>query len=343
MTEELQLSSIQQRIAALKRSQADGAPKSPPFLHPPTERSSSALTQRAPQPTQTPSAQPEVRAKKTPPPLPTRRADRQPPHLPVRPELPTRPGLPARPEPLERLQPPSHPEVRPTLPPRRPTDPSRKWSQESVVSDSSYSTAVRSVRHAASTTSLRSNDTGRIKAPAWGETELPVLPPKRPQDDLKPLPRPESSSSSMVSGLTSKISALRGRAPVSPSPSSSARSVPSHPSAGDSSPRPQIPPHLSPAAQTQQNGTNGDVEEYRPSLPIRRLPPPAAADSIKDARQAGFGGFNKSPVSPPRPGSTPSVNGASIGGPPPVPHGSRPSGYSPSKTSGRGKVSNVDK
>lgn len=344
MTEELQLSSIQQRIAALKRSQAGGAPQSPPFLHPPTERSSGALIQRAPRPTQTPSAQPEVRAKKTPPPLPTRRADRQPPSLPARPELLTRPGLPARPEPPERLQPPSHPEVRPTLPPRRPTDPSRKWSQESVVSDSSYSTAVTSVGHAASTTSLSSNDSGRIKAPAWGTTELPVLPPKRPQDDLKPPPRPESSSNSMVSGLTSKISALRGRVPISSSPSSSARlSVPSHPSAGDSSPRPQIPPRRSPAVQTQPNGTNGDAEEYRPSLPIRRLPPPSAADSIKDARQAGFVGFNKSPGSPPRPGSTPSVNGASSGGPPPVPYGSRPSAHSPSETSGRGKVSNIDK
>jgi hypothetical protein len=357
MTEELQLSSIQQRIAALKRSQAGGAPQSAPFLHPPTERSSlansrpsynvngsalsGALIQSAPRPTQTPSAHPEVRAKKTPPPLPTRRADRPP--LPARPELQSRPDLPARPVAPERLQPPSHPEVRPTLPPRRPTDPSRKRSQESVVSDSSYSTAVTSVGYAASATSLSSNDTGRIKAPAWGKTELPVLPPKRPQDDLKPLPRSESSSNSMVSGLTSKISALRGRVPRSPSPSSSARfSVPSHPSAGDSSLRPQIPPHRPPAAQTQSNETNGDAEEYRPSLPIRRLPPPSTADSIKDARQAGFVGFNKSPGSPPRPGSTASVNGASRGGPPPVPHGSRPSAYSPPETSGRGKVFNID-
>jgi hypothetical protein len=359
MAEEPQLSSIQQRIAALQRSQAGGAPQSPPLLHPPTERSSSAnsrlsydvngsassgaLIQRAPRPTQTPSAQPEVRAKKTPPPLPTRRADRPAPPLPARQELPTRPDLQAHPEPPEQLQPPSHPEFRPTLPPRRPTDSSRKQSQESVVSDSSYSTAATSVGRAASTTSLSSNDTGRIKAPAWGKTELPVLPPKRPQDDLEPLPRSESSSNSMVSGLTSKISSLRGRVPRSSSSSSSARpSLPSHPSAGGSSPRPQIP-HRHAAAQIQQNETNGDAEEYRPSLPIRRLPPPSSADSIKDARQAGFGGFNKSPGSPPRPGSTPSVNGASSGGPPPVPHGSRPSAYSPPETSGRGKVSNVDK
>lgn len=294
MAEELQLSSIQQRIAALKRSQAGG--ESPHLSYNGNGSAlSGALIQKAPRPTQTPSAQPEVRAKKTPPPLPTRRADRPPPPLPARPE---------------RLQPPSHSGVRPTLPPRRPTDPS-----------------------------LSSND--RIKAPAWGKTELPVLPPKRSQDDLKPLPRSESSSNSMVSGLTSKISALRGRVPRSSSPSSSARfSLPSHPPSGDSSPRPQIPSHR---PQTQQNETNGDAEEYRPSLPIRRLPPPSTADSIQDARQAGFVGFNKSPGSPPRPGSTPSVNGASSGGPPPVPHGSRPSAYSPPETSGRGKVSNIDK
>ncbi|CEJ56859.1 hypothetical protein PMG11_05575 [Penicillium brasilianum] len=354
MAEEPQLSSIQERIAALKRSQTGEAPQSPPFLRPPTERSSSAngslsynvngsalngaLIQRAPRPTQTPSAQPEVRAKKTPPPLPTRRADRPPPRL------PTRPDLPAQSEPPERAQPPSDPEVRPRLPPRRPTDPSRKRSQESVVSGSSHSTSVPSLRHAASTTSLSSNGTGRIKAPAWGQTELPVLPPRRPQEDLKPLPRSESSSNSMVSGLTSKLSALRGKMPrSSSSPSSSAQSSsPSHPSAGDSSLRPQIPPHRPPAAQTEPIEPNGDAEEYRPSLPIRRLPPPSTADSMKDARQAGFGGSKKSPGIPPRPGSTPSVNGASSGGPPPVPHGSRPSGYSPPDTSGRGKVSNID-
>jgi hypothetical protein len=364
MTEEPQLGSIQHRIAALKQSQTGGAPQAPPFLRPPTERSSSAnnrlsynvngsaldgasIQRLAPRSPQTPSPHPEVRAKKTPPPLPTRRADRPPPPLPARRELPTRPDLPARPEPPERPQPPSHPEVRPTLPPRRPTDPSRKRSQESVVSDSSYSTAVTSVGHTASTTSLSSNGTGRIKAPAWGKTELPVLPPKRPKEDLtdvKPLPRSESSSNSMVSGLTSKISALRGRVPRSPSSSSSARlSELSHPSAGDSSPRPQIPPHWPPGVETQTTGTNGDVEEYKPSLPIRRLPPPSTADSVKDARQAGFVGLNKSPGSPPRPGSTPSVHGASSGGPPPIPHGSRPSAYSPPETSGRGKVSNIEK
>jgi hypothetical protein len=360
MTEEPQLGSIQERIAALKRSQssqsqAGGAPQSPPFLHPPTERSSSANSRlsyhvngsvlNGPRSTQTSSAEPEVRAKKTPPPVPTRRADRPPPPLPTRPDLPARPEATQR----QRPQPPSSPEVRPTLPPRRPTDLSRKRSQESVLSNTSYSTAGTSLRHAASTTSLSSNDTGRIKAPAWGQTELPVLPPKRPQaqDDLKPLPRSESSSNSMVSGLTSKISALRGRVSgsLSSSPSSSARSsVPSHSSARDSSPRPQIPPRRPSAAQTQANGTNGDAEEeYRPSLPARRLPPPSSADSIKNDRQAGFGSFNKSPGSLTRPGSTPSVNGASSGGPPPVPHGSRPSAHSPPQTSGRGKVSNIDK
>lgn len=122
MTEKPQLSSIQQRIAALKQLQAGGgALQSPPFLHPPTKRSSSALSrlsynvngsaldgawiQRAPRLTQTPSPQPEGRAKKTPPPLPTRRTDRPPPLL-ARPEFPSRPRLPELPE---QLQSPSHP------------------------------------------------------------------------------------------------------------------------------------------------------------------------------------------------------------------------------------------
>ncbi|KAJ5489755.1 Thioredoxin [Penicillium diatomitis] len=310
MAEEVQLGSIQERIAALKRSQAGGdaavtQPSS--FLQPSIERNNSSVhgclsynvKASAPQPASnpTPSPRPEVRPKKIPPPLPTRSRTDPPPS-----SRPARPDLPARPEAPGRVLPCALPEARPTLPPRPITDPPRKQSQGSVVSDSS---------------SCRGG-TGR------------------PQEELKPLPRSESSSNSMVSGLSSKISALRGKvSKTSSSTSSSSSSAPQPPSTRPS------------AAERQSTEPNGEDEEYRPTLPARRLPPTSSTDNIEHARQAGFGGLNRSTGNPPTLVDRPSVNGGLNGGPPPVPHGSRPSVYSPPKPSppvpsGTGTVTNID-
>lgn len=355
MTEEPQLGSIQQRIAALKQSQAaqssNGA-EPPPFLRPPIERSKSAnippsyavtgsvidnasignepasiQTQRsAPRPPPALSPKPELRPKKAPPPVPTRRSDRPPP-----PPPPVRSESPARPEPPVRPQLPARQESRPNLPPRRTTQLSHRPSQESVLSDASHSTTATSVGRGASTTSLNSNGNGRIKAPAWGETDLPVLPPRRPREepiDLTPAPRSESRFSK--SGLTGKLSALRGKIPGSSSSStstSSRPSVPSRPSARDPSPAgPRLPPRRPSGVETQAYDTHAEAEEeeVRPSLPARRLPPPSAVNNLPDSRQLGFGGLNKSPGIPLRPSSTPTANGAASRVPPPVPTGSRP-------------------
>ncbi|KAJ5584947.1 uncharacterized protein N7459_004747 [Penicillium hispanicum] len=370
MTEEPQLGSIQDRIAALKQSQAQpsGSPEAS-FLRPIAERSRSAnnppsyhvngsvldsasignepadtRAQRSgPRPPPTPSPRPEVKPKpKVPPPLPTRKSNRLPP-----------PSPPARPE------------VRPALPPRRPTEPSRRPSLESVKSDVSQSTVATtattpSVGRGASSVSVNSiGSNSRIKAPAWGDAELPALPPRRVREDpvdLQPPPRSESKLG--VGSLTSKISSLRGKVP---SPAPSRPSLPSRPSArsdtstststsaapplpsrppvrsdtstspapqlpvrpparAGTSPAPQLPPRRPSGQETQTNGT-GDVP---PSLPIRRLPPTSSAADLNNIRQSGFGGLNKSPGNPPRSSSTSTERPVSNGAPPPIPHSSRP-------------------
>ncbi|KAJ6051426.1 hypothetical protein N7460_001960 [Penicillium canescens] len=304
MTEEPQLNSIQQRIAALNQSQLARPPGPEPFLRPTPERSMptddhSERPVLRPPPMET--LRPDLKPKpKAPPPLPTRRADRQAP-----------PPPPAR----------------PALPPRRPTDQPRRPSLESTTSDASYSTTstATTAGRNASSTSVNSNGNNRIKAPAWGATELPALPPKRPKEqvNLEPAPRPTSKRSfgNLSSRITSKIN-LPGSKPAAPSPPSqpprpsvlSRPSLPSRMETNDDAPTPQLPPRRPSGVQSQTNGT---TEDEGPPLPIRRtLPPPPSAAKISDARQFGFG--NKSPSIPVRPSSTPA------GTPPPIPHGSRP-------------------
>ncbi|KAJ5718384.1 hypothetical protein N7488_004030 [Penicillium malachiteum] len=340
MTEEPQLGSIQDRIAALKQSQAARPSAEPPLFRPAADRSQSTNNPPSynghgsildsasigneptgPQtqypvarPPPTPSARPDLKPKpKVPPPLPTRK-DRQPP-----PPPPTRSELPER---------------RPALPPRRPTEePSRKPSIESLTSNASYSTTAtaRSLGRGASSTSVNSVGSNRIKAPAWGETNLPVLPPRRVREDpidVEPPPAPRSESK--FSGLTSKLSSLRGK--PAPAPSAPARptresrpSLPTRPSVrSEKSPAPPPLPSRRPSGQAPPTyETNEDAEEERPSLPARRLPPPSNAADLDSIRQGGFGGL-KVPSLPVRPSSSPAETSASNRPPPPVPLGSRP-------------------
>ncbi|KAJ5102234.1 hypothetical protein NUU61_004456 [Penicillium alfredii] len=313
MTEEPQLGSIQQRIAALKQSQVarpDDGPE--PFLRPATERSNSAnnppsynvtgsvldrasignepADDRPRRPVPRPpshSSRPDVKPKpKVPPPVPSRKSEGEPPPTPARPA------------------------DRPALPPRRPTDPPRRPSLESVTSDASYSTASTTGR-GTSTTSVNTNGNSRVKAPAWGTDDLPPLPPRRTEESKAPqLPsRPKSRAS--IGSLSSKLS-LTSRGP-SPSP-------PSLPTRRDRSPAPpQLPPRTT--SGTEMN-SNGATENSSPNLPPRKLPPPPSATKINDARQLGFG--NKNPRPPPRSNSTPAQESAPSGVPPPIPHGSRP-------------------
>ncbi|KAJ5256910.1 hypothetical protein N7478_013014 [Penicillium angulare] len=331
MADEPQLGSIHERIAALKLSQAARAPgpepplfpagadRSQPVNSPPSydestrnEPASERQHRPAARPPPTPSPRPELKPKpKVPPPLPTRR-DRGPP-----------PPPPARSEFSER---------RPALPPRRPTEePLRRQSIESITSDASHSTTattIGSLGRGASSTSVNSTGGSRIKAPAWGETQLPVLPPKRVKEDIldTPPPPPSSSSESRFGGLTSKLSSLRGKVPGSSSSTPARPARPNLPSrltngSNTSLSQPSLPPRR---PSGQQTPVDESTNEAAPSLPARRLPPPSIAEDINGLRNAGFGGL-KNPRLPARPSSTPADNAPVQNcGPPPIPHGTRP-------------------
>ncbi|KAF9253548.1 hypothetical protein LCP9604111_1074 [Penicillium roqueforti] len=331
MAEDPQLNSIQQRIAALNQSQLARPPGGPGPSFRPTERSASVnnppsydavgsvvdrtsvgnepadnRTQRPvlrPPPMET--LRPQVKPKpKAPPPLPTRRSDRLPPPTPAR----------------------------PPLPPRRPTDQKRRPSLESATSDASHSTTstatTTTTGRGTSTTSVNSTGNNRIKAPAWGETELPALPARRPKEQvsLEPAPRPTISSKrsfgSLSARLTSKISLPGSKPPVPSIPSQPAQPTQpprptSSPNPNQSPPRyedeqppvPRLPSRRPSAVPTDTNGTGDDSSV---NLPIRKtLPPPPMPAQRKDPRQLGFGNPKSSTAAP---------NGT----PPPVPHGSRP-------------------
>ncbi|KAJ5295742.1 hypothetical protein PENANT_c001G11324 [Penicillium antarcticum] len=338
MTEEPQLNSIQQRIAALNQSQLARPPGPEPFLRPTPERSVPISPppsyDSVVSPTRVPSRneQSEDRSERPvlrPPPMETLRPDLKPKPKPP-PPLPTRRS--------DRQAPPTPP-ARPSLPPRRPTDRPRRPSLDSTTSDASYSTnsTATTAGRNASSTSVNSNGNNRIKAPAWGATELPALPPKRPKEQvsLEPPPRPTPTSKRSFGNLSSRITSkinLPGSKPAGPSPPNQPRrpspsprpsipsrpSLPTRPQTNDDAPTPQLPRQPSGV----QSHLNGAAEDEGPALPVRRtLPPPPSASRINDARQLGFG--NKSPSIPAQPSSTPAHNPPG-GTPPPIPHGSRP-------------------
>ncbi|XHG04272.1 hypothetical protein AWENTII_007548 [Aspergillus wentii] len=207
----------------------------------------------------------------------------------------------------------SMPQLAPALPARRPSAGSvqRKISQESLASDTSFSTVSTRRTAGTSSTSVDSNNAGRsLRAPAWGTTDLPPLPPKREEKPAPP-PRPKSSGGKSVDSLSSKIKipGLPRRASNSSiSTTASTRSAPAVP------PVPPVP-RLPPRTGSYNNQNNSEQEEAAPKLPTRRLPPPPSASAVDKIRQSGFGGLNKSSsAAEPAPSAVP----------PPVPLSSRP-------------------
>ncbi len=165
---------LQQRIAALNASHVSRVPGDPPPTRSkpqiPLERPAISLRQRSinnppervngsvtditignlPNGTKIPQIPPPPtvhnvteRSKPTPPPLPKRQ-----------------PSQPC-----------------PALPPRRPTDQSSR--RDSLESASSVISSVSATPTELSRTKSRDSSSGRIKAPAWGDVELPPLPTKQ--------------------------------------------------------------------------------------------------------------------------------------------------------------------
>ncbi|KAJ5650410.1 uncharacterized protein N7484_004133 [Penicillium longicatenatum] len=332
MTEEPQLGSIQERIAALKQSQAahPSGPE-PPLFRPAAERGQPA---RPPpsydesesafdgdstrnKPTDGRTQRPVVRPPPTPSPRPELKPKPKAPH-PCQHErtarlLPLLQGALSSPRgaPLCRLE------------------DRQKINQGGPRLNRSPPMPL-TLQLRRPTTGTTGN--GRIKAPAWGETELPVLPPRRIREDpidVQPPPRSESKSDSRLNGLTSKLSSLRGKG-ASPSPPTrpSRPALPTRSSIrSEKSPAPPPLPVRRPSGldvpSYGPDETNNPDQQGPPSLPTRRLPPPANTATLDNIRQSGFGGL-KTPNLPVRPNSTPATNTSPNGVPPPIPLGSRP-------------------
>ncbi|KAE8356998.1 hypothetical protein BDV28DRAFT_1096 [Aspergillus coremiiformis] len=301
MAEETQVLSIQQRIAALNQSQAGpqsagssllGAQPTP-FVSRPTpsrqqtinnppvnaqnctgnrlsdgNESTDAQQKLTPRPPPTPGQRSKV-----PPPLPIRKAST---------------------------------ESAPALPPRRPSGFSRRESRESLASDVSYSTSTSAGRTTiASTTSNDSGTIRSVRAPAWGETKLPPLPPKR-QDTktVQPLPRPKPSPANISRSLS------HGR-PTLPPRRESTNSTSTNGSRSTSRP----PPLPSRVHRDKSPGPSADNHDKQST---RKLPPPLPSSAaLEKIQSSGFAGINRNTDSS---GPESRQNGV----PPPVPLATRP-------------------
>ncbi|PYH96579.1 hypothetical protein BO71DRAFT_166433 [Aspergillus ellipticus CBS 707.79] len=315
MAEEPQVMSIQQRIAALKQAQTGqsggGTEASEPVLIQPT-----SLPVRP--------AAPPPRPKTFTTPIPTDNDHaagsngsvyyHPPPEYDTVPPKPVVPRPATTPATAKHKTPPPLParkpsdQQRPALPPRRPTQPSRKGSIESMASDMSRSTTTSAGRNTiASTTSIDSG--GRSLPPAWGEAQLPPLPPKR-QPQLPSQPTPTSAKSN------GNLSPPRPALPLRRKSSQS-----NHSTASNDSPQPRLPPRLPSRNNCAKSPSINEDVESTPPLPARRLPPPVPSNDVMGKlKQSGFAAINKSSNGANGASPEPAPNGV----PPPVPLASRP-------------------
>ncbi|KKZ61410.1 hypothetical protein EMCG_03966 [[Emmonsia] crescens] len=294
------MATIQERIAALNQAHVGRAPAASPleikpdlpgprpsisdrYLVPANElRAASSIPirgqeilpppsiTRTGQKSPTPIIKP-IKPKKPPPPLPTRKVTGQ---------------------------------LSPALPQRKSSDSQLRRNS----GDSSFSTTSISTRSTTGSTgngkspSIRSTSTERAAArrlaPAWGESTLPPLPPKRNgntngNQTLKSRPSLGVLDSGRKTSSSSSISSLTRKLPLR-SNSSNANDVPA------------IPTRKSP---------NKDLENP-PQLPQRKLPPPTpSSKAFEKIKESSFVTLKNNSTT-----HEPVANGP----PPPVPLGSRP-------------------
>ena len=297
MAEEPQHLSIQQRIAALKQAQANhtsnGAEPPVPRPQPPPTPGRTNAANNPPCNGVAPNGnQPSGQKPGTlPPPSWDKLKGKAPPPLPSR-------------KTSERPQPPPLPRREISF------DPHRRSSIESAASDASYKTAATCPGRI-TTGSRASTDSVAhpVRAPAYGDTNLPPLPPRRENTkDVKLPARPKPPSTKSTESL---------------------RPPPSLPHRRDSSNSPgrpvPVPPRTPSRDQGQAQITNG--ESNKPSG--RKLPPPPPSPAgVEKIQQAGFARLNKGgEVCDTNQNSVP--NGVSQEAepspvPPPVPLASRP-------------------
>jgi transglutaminase-like putative cysteine protease len=195
----------------------------------------------------------------------------------------------------------------PSLPARRPSE--QEIRRDSVESNSSGASGGSAYSNGTSQLTIartRSNDSAsRVKAPAWGEAELPPLPARGTQ-----------ATKSQYSSERPKYTV---RAP------SGSTEVPAPAIIPDQAPqplkaKPSLPPRLPPRKQIVEPPTilRQTTIEHESE---RKIPPlPSAAELDKVKRSALSFGLNKEVDIPPQP----AVQEVETHDPPPVPLGSRP-------------------
>jgi transglutaminase-like putative cysteine protease len=307
MAEDPQPLTLQQRIASLNAAHVVRAPGVPPAVRPkpqvPTKRPVVVRNKPIHNPLEqvngsiadsTTGNQPNGLRKNglIPPPTitrPTGNGTKQ--HKSSPPPLPTR----------QRSLPP------PSLPARRP--PEQEIRRDSVESNSSGASGGSAYSNGTSQLTIartRSNDSAsRVKAPAWGEAELPPLPAR--------------GTEAIKSQYSSERPKYAVRAP------SSSTEVPTPAILADQAPqplkaKPSLPPRLPPRKQIVEPSTilqQTTIEHENE----RKIPPlPSAAELDKVKRSALSFGLNKEVDIPPQP----AVQEVETHDPPPVPLGSRP-------------------
>ena len=216
----------------------------------------------------------------------------------------------AGPPPLPKRQP-SGP--LPALPSRRPSE--QRSRRESVESHSSTTSGVSSYSNGATLSTItrtKSSDSAiaRVKAPAWGDCELPPLPT-----------RGAGSSQRKYSSEKPKYE-IRAPSSTRVSPSRS----PADEDASTPTTRPSLPPRLpprrpKPEQQTEASPPESDENEH-PQTPF--LPLPAAATIEKIKPSALSFGLNKEELTRPTENGLQAEFGSALPQPPPIPLASRP-------------------
>ncbi|OAX78457.1 hypothetical protein ACJ72_07237 [Emergomyces africanus] len=305
------MATIQERIAALNQAHVGRAPATSPPLErkPDLPGPRPVISDRYAVPADEMRAAPPIPVRDQeilPPPSITRTGEKSP--------TPTiKPKKPPPPLPTRKLT----GQLSPALPQRKSSDSNlRRNSGDSSLSTTSTRSMTSSTVNGKSP-SIRSTSTERTAArrlaPAWGESTLPPLPPKRNgntngnQTTLKSRPSLGALDSSCRTSSSSTISSLARKLPLR-SNSSNANDIP-----------PAVPLRKSP---------NADLD-HPPQLPQRKLPPPVpSSKTFETLKKSSFATLNMNSVNhePVTNGHThgQQPNEQPNGSPPPVPLASRP-------------------
>lgn len=180
--------------------------------------------------------------------------------------------------------PPPQPPVRkqpPPLPTRNGSlDEQRRGSVASTTSSGTSNTAETSSSRVTATRTKSTDSANRIKAPAWGECELPALPPKG-QHANPPTRKYSEERPKYVNRAPSSTSLV--------TTTSNSDTRPSPPQ------RPALPPRL-PSRKAEI-----EHKEHVADAPVRKLPPMPSLETIERAKRAAFSHNSPKEQSPSQP------------------------------------------